>query len=183
MSFQNDIDPEKERTKNEKQKESRADRLAHAAAAAEEDYVSPLTGAPHRVYTGPRQHQPGRQLRLRQQHLENSPIRGEKDMMEVDEKLALALNKELNRPKVRLINKRRNAFAGSETGQALGGFRNPILEDIERLDGDVARYQQEQVDNYSLRSNASSQVSHSTMILNVRFPQQTYESLQCYNSV
>jgi hypothetical protein len=94
-------------------------------------------------------------------------------MMEVDEKLALALNKELNRPKVRLINKRRNTFAGSETGQALGGFRNPILDKTERLDGDVARYEQEQEDqksDYGLRFNAPSQVSHSAISFDGRLP-------------
>jgi hypothetical protein len=91
-------------------------------------------------------------------------------MMEVDQKLALALNKELNRPgsraKVRLINKRQSTLASSEAGRSLGGFRNPILDEIERLDGDVARYEQEQKDkksDYGLRSNTLSQVSHSTM--------------------
>jgi hypothetical protein len=98
-------------------------------------------------------------------------------MMEVDQKLALALNKEPNHPrpraKVRLINKRRSAFADSETGQALGGFRNPILDDIERLDGDVARYEREQEDkksDYGLRFNAPSQASRSTISFDGRLP-------------
>jgi hypothetical protein len=181
ITFQGDVDPEKEGGNNEKQKESRADRLARAAATAAEDYVSPLTGAPPRVYMGPREYQSGRQLRPRQQHLENSPIRGEKDMMKVGQKLALALNKELNRPKVRLINKRQSTFAGSETGHALGGFRKPILED-----DDVARYELEQDDKkreHSLRLNEASQVSHSAGAFNVRLPQCTYGTSQCYFSV
>jgi hypothetical protein len=99
-------------------------------------------------------------------------------MMEVDQKLALALNKELNRPKVRLINNRQGIFAGSETGQALGGFRNSILDEIERLEGDVARYEQEQENkqsDYGLRSNTPSQVNHSARAF--------YETVQCYISV
>jgi hypothetical protein len=86
-------------------------------------------------------------------------------MMKVDQKLALALNKELNRPKVRLINKRRNTFADSEAGHA-------------GLDGDVAGYEQEQRDqksDHGLRSNAASQVSHYSITFNVRLPHSTYE--------
>jgi hypothetical protein len=95
-------------------------------------------------------------------------------VVKVDQKLALALNKELNRPKGRLINKQRNTLADSKTGNVLGGFRNPILDDIERLDGDVARYEREQEDkksDYDLRSNALSQVSHFAITFNARLPQ------------
>jgi hypothetical protein len=101
--------------------------------------------------------------------------------MDLDEKVALALNRELNHPssraKVRLINKRQSTFpdqSATETGSSVGESRSPILDEMKRLDSEVASYEQEQEDRISgdsLQSTQPSQVSSSTTSFNVRLLQ------------